>query len=126
MTMSTPETAILVVQGLLGLIMLGSGGVKFIGLDFHKTQFADAGYPQWFLVVTGGIEVIGGGGLLAGLVFAPILAVLGGGLIIATMIGAILTHLDRLDDPLSAAVPAAVFLVIGLVVTILRLLAFQP
>ncbi|MFH5802219.1 DoxX family protein [Haladaptatus sp. CMAA 1911] len=123
--MSTIETAILVVQGLLGLIMVASGGVKFIRTDFHTTQFEQFRYPQWFLVVTGGIEVIGGLGLLAGVVFAPILGVLGGFLIAATMIGAILTHLVRVDDPLSASIPAVVFLVAGLIVTIPRLLSFQ-
>ncbi|GAA0242282.1 hypothetical protein GCM10009000_067410 [Halobacterium noricense] len=123
MPMSTIETAILVVQGLLGLIMLGSGGVKFLRTDFHTTQFNQFRYPQWFLVVTGGVEVIGGLGLLVGLVFAPILGVFGGLLIAVTMIGAILTHLVRVDDPPSASVPAAIFLVAGLVVTIPRLLA---
>lgn len=124
--MSTIETAILVVQGLLGLIMLASGGVKFLGLEFHTTQFDQFRYPQWFLDVTGGVEVLGGLGLLAGLVFAPMFGVLGGIVIIATMIGAILTHLVRVDDPLSAAVPAAIFLIAGLVVTSSRLPAFQP
>ncbi|WP_227357140.1 DoxX family protein [Haladaptatus salinisoli] len=124
--MSTIETAILVIQGLLGLIMLASGGVKFIRTDFHTTQFDQFGYPQWFLIVTGGVEVLGGLGLLAGLVFAPILGVLGGFLIATTMIGAILTHLVRVDDPLSASIPAAVFLVAGLVVMIPELLTFQP
>jgi putative oxidoreductase len=124
MFMSTTATALIIMQGLLGLIMVSSGGVKFLGLDFHTTQFADCGYPLWFLYVTGGIEVLGGLGLLAGLVFAPILAVLGGGVIIATMIGAVLTHLFRLDDPLSIAAPAAIFLVAGLVVTSLLLLSF--
>ncbi|WP_266083095.1 DoxX family protein [Haladaptatus caseinilyticus] len=123
--MSTIETAILVVQGLLGLIMVASGGVKFIRTDFHTTQFEQFGYPQWFLVVAGGVEVLGGLGLLAGLVFTPILGVLGGFLIAVTMIGAILTHLIRVDDPLSASTPAAVFLVAGLIVTISRLLSFQ-
>lgn len=123
MTMSTLETAILVVQVVLGLIMLASGGVKFIGTDFHTTQFDQFRYPRWFLVVTGGVEVLGGLGLLAGLVFAPVLGVLGGLLIAATMIGAILTHLIRVDDPLSASVPAVVFLVAGLVVMVPRLLA---
>jgi putative oxidoreductase len=122
--MSTIETALVVVQGLLGFIMLGSGGVKFIRTDFHTTQFDQFGYPQWFLVVTGAVEVLGGLGLLVGLVFAPILGVLGGFLIAATMTGAILTHLVRVDDPLSASVPAALFLVAGLIVTIPRLLSF--
>ncbi|WP_129116640.1 DoxX family protein [Halegenticoccus tardaugens] len=76
--MSTIETAIPVVQGLLGFIMVGAGSAKIIGIDFAKKDFERYGYPEWFRFVTGGIEVIGGLGLLIGLVFAPILAVLGG------------------------------------------------
>ena len=121
--MSTIETAIPVVQGLLGLLMVAHGGVKVIGLDYSKEQFDRFRYPQWFLVVTGGIEVGGGLGLLVGLVFAPILAVLGGTLIIATMIGAILTHLFRVDDPLSQSIPAAIYLIAGLFVTSFLLLS---
>ncbi|WP_458189983.1 DoxX family protein [Haladaptatus sp. NG-WS-4] len=124
--MSTIETAIPVVQGLLGLIMVGAGSAKLIGVDIAKKDFERYGYPQWFFVVTGGIEVVGGLGLLVGLVFAPILAVLGGLLIIATMIGAILTHLFRVDDPLWRSVGPAIYLIAGLFVTSFLLLSSSP
>lgn len=116
--MATTDTAILAIGGLLGALMVISGGVKIVGTEFHRTQFDQFGYPQWFIPVSGMIELVGGVGVLVGLVFAPLLAVLGGLLIVATMIGAILSHLFRADDPLSASVPATVFLVAGLVVTI--------
>ena len=122
--MATTETAILAIGGLVGVMMVISGGVKIAGTEFHRTQFEQFGYPQWFIAVSGIVELIGGVGVLVGLVFAPLLAVLGGFLIIATMIGAILSHLVRVDDPLSASVPAAVFLVAGLVVTISQLVRF--
>jgi putative oxidoreductase len=124
--MSTIETAIPIVQGLLGLIMVGAGSAKLLGIDLAKKDFERYGYPEWFFVVTGGIEVVGGLGLLVGLVFAPMLAVLGGMLLIATMAGAILTHLVRVDDPLWRVVGPAIYLIAGLVVTSSRFLAFKP
>jgi putative oxidoreductase len=116
------KRAIPVVQGLLGLIMMGAGSAKIIGIDLAKKDFERYGYPEWFRYVTGGIEVIGGLGLLVGLVVAPILAVLGGLLIIATMTGAILTHLFRVDDPLWRLVGPAIYLIAGLIVTSSRVL----
>jgi putative oxidoreductase len=122
--MSTIETALPVVQGLLGFIMVGAGSGKLIGIDLSVKDFERYGYPEWFRFVTGGIETIGGLGLLIGLVFAPMLAVLGGLLIIATMIGAILTHLFRVDDPLWRSVPPAIYLIAGLFVASFLLLSF--
>ena len=118
------ETAIPLVQGLLGLIMMGAGSAKLIGIDLAKEDFERYDYPQWFFVVTGGIEVVGGLGLLVGLGFAPSLAVLGGLLIVATMAGAILTHLFRVDDPLWRSVGPAIYLIAGLLVTSFLLLSF--
>ncbi|WP_458208848.1 DoxX family protein [Haladaptatus sp. NG-SE-30] len=121
--MSTIKTAIPVVQGLLGLIMVGAGSVKLLGVELAKKDFERYGYPEWFRFVTGGIEVSGGLGLLVGLAFAQILAVLGGILIIGTMIGAILTHLFRVDDPLWRSVGPAIYLIAGLFVTSFLLLS---
>jgi putative oxidoreductase len=122
--MSTIETAIPVVQGLLGLAMVGAGSGKLIGIDLSVKDFERYGYPEWFRFVTGGIETIGGLGLLVGLVFAPILAVLGGMLLIATMIGAVLTHRFRVDDPLWRSVVPAIYAIAGLFVTSFLLLSF--
>lgn len=121
--MSTIETAIPLVQGFLGLVMLAAGIAKLIGVDLVVADFDRYGYPAWFRFVTGGIEAIGGLGLLAGLVFAPILAVLGGLLVVATMAGAILTHRFRVDDPLWRFVGPAVYLTAGLLVTRFHLLS---
>ena len=122
--MTTIKTAIPLVQGLLGLIMLAAGIAKLIGINLVVEDFDRYGYPEWFRFVTGGIEAFGGLGVLVGLVFAPILAVLGGLLIVATMAGAILTHLFRVDDPLWRFVGPAIYLIAGLLVTSFRLLSF--
>lgn len=122
--MSTIETAILVVQGLLGLVMLGAGSAKLIGIDIVLRDFERYGYPERFLFVTGVIEAIGGLGLLIGLVFAPTLAVLGGLLIMVTMAGAFLTHIYRVDDPHWRLVGPAIYLIAGFFVTSFWLFSF--
>lgn len=122
--MSTIETAIPLMQGLLGFIMLAAGSAKLLGIDLVVEDFGRYGYPEWFLIVTGVIEAFGGLGLLVGLVFAPTLAVLGGLLIIATMAGALLTHLFRVDDPLWRFVGPSIYLTVGFLVTGFHLLSF--
>ena len=64
------------------------------------------------------MELIGAAGKLAGLT-SPRLAVLAGLWLAATMAGDILAHL-RVGDPLTAALPAAVLLVLALTVATLH------
>lgn len=120
--MSTIETAIPFVQGLLGLAMVAAGSGKLIGIDLSVKDFERYGYPEWFRYVTGVIETTGGLGLLVGLLFAPMLAVLGGMLIVATMIGALLTHQFRVDDPLWRSVVPVIYAIAGLLVASFLLL----
>lgn len=121
--MSTTGTAIAVLQGLLGIVMVGSGGSKLVGVDFQVEEFERYGFPGWFRLVTGSVEVFGGLGLLVGLFALPILAVLGGLLITATMAGGVLTHLLRTDDPPSASAKPGLFFLVGLAVTAYRAIA---
>ena len=72
----------------------------------------------WFWGVTALVELIGAAGMLAGLKY-PRLAVLAGLWLAATMAGGILAHL-RVGDPVTAAVPAAVLLVLALTGVALR------
>ena len=103
-------------QGLVGTVMTVSGAAKLAGVDDQVREFERYGYPQWFRVVTGGVEVVGGLGLLAGLRRTS-LTLGGGGLVLGTMAGAVVTHLVRVRDPPRKAVPAALlFALTGLVV----------
>lgn len=60
-------------------------------------NFRRFGYPQWFRVVTGSLEVLGGIGLLIG-IWLPWLAELASAGLTLVMLGAVLTHL-RTRDP---------------------------
>ena len=95
-------------QVLLGAAFLGAGGQKLAGTDQMIEDFDRYGYPQWFRVVTGTVEVAGAVGMLAGL-FRPAVTPLAGLLLSATMAGALATHV-RLKDPAKNMVPPSVLL----------------
>ena len=87
-----------------GLAFLAAGLSKLAGAEQMQQVFGDIGFGQWFRYVTGLIEVAG-----AALLFVPGLAIYGAGLLICTMIGAVLTHLFLIGG---SALPALVLLAI--------------
>ena len=76
-----------VLSGLLALMFFFAGGFKLSGAQTAIDNFAKWGYPDWFRIVTGVIEVAA-----AVLVLVPRTSFYGAGLIVATMVGAVLTH----------------------------------
>lgn len=113
--MTLVETMLLGLQGILGVAMAGAGGTKLAGAETHVEDFERFGYPQWFRLATGSVEVLAALGLLLAFVTSPPLALAGGALTVLVLGGALLTHV-RTGDPLSDAVPAAALLVVGLAV----------
>jgi uncharacterized membrane protein YphA (DoxX/SURF4 family) len=93
------------VQGLLALAFLAAGGQKLLGTEAMVALFAEIGAGQWFRVVTGLVEVTA-----AVLILVPRTVPIGAGLIIATMIGAVYTHLALIGG---SPVPALVLLVLA-------------
>jgi uncharacterized membrane protein YphA (DoxX/SURF4 family) len=114
--MSLVGTALLGVQGLLGVAELAAGGTKLAGVESQVEAFEHLGYPQWFRLVTGGLELLAGVALLVGLAVQPLLPLGGSVLAAVVLVGALGSHL-RAGDPASEMVPAAVLLVLALVVT---------
>ena len=116
--MNLASVAILGSQAVLGLVGLGVGGAKITHRDDQIEEFQRYGYPQWFRVVTGIIEIGGGVGLLVGLLWRPELRWAGGLLLSGVMAGAVATHIRVGDPPSKTAVPAVLFaLTAGLLVT---------
>ena len=108
--MSLVTIAVSGLQAVLGLVGLVVGGVKVAGQEDQVDEFRRYGYPQWFRIGTGIVEISAGVALLAGIVWVPVLALVGGVLLAGVMGGAILTHL-RISDPLSKiAVPTVLLL----------------
>jgi hypothetical protein len=114
--MSLASTALLGVQGLLGLAMAGSGGMKLAGADQAVEDFERFGYPQWFRGLTGSLELLAAVGLFASFVTSPEVALGAALVVVGVMVGALLTHVRAGDSP-SEMAPPAVILVIALVLS---------
>lgn len=106
------NTAVTATQTLLGLTFLGSGGAKLAGVRQMKEMFEHFGYPPWFRIVTGLVEVTAGTSLLAGLRNSR-WAAAGSLLACGTMAGALWTHLVRAGDPVAHAAPAGSLLALS-------------
>ena len=89
---------IIIVQVVLGLLFLLIGSMTVAGRKMFVENFRRFGYPQWFRIVTGSLEVLGGIGLLIG-IWLPWLAALAGIGLTLVMLGAVLTQL-RIREPL--------------------------
>ncbi|VFR32657.1 hypothetical protein ANK1_4209 [plant metagenome] len=83
---------------------LAAGGAKLVGVPMMVETFDHIGIGQWFRVVTGLVEVVGGVAILV-----PATAALGGLLLAITMLFAVLIHLFVIGG---SAVPAIVLLAI--------------
>jgi putative oxidoreductase len=90
-------------QVLLGVMFLLSGGSKLAGAAAMVALFDAIGVGHWFRYVTGGIEVAS-----AVTLFVPALAPFGAVALVATMAGAVATHLFVAGG--SPAVPVALLL----------------
>lgn len=83
--------AIIVVQVVLGLLFMVIGSMNVVGMKMFVENFRRFGYSQWFRIVTGSLEVLGGIGLLIG-IWLPWLTVLASAGLTLVMLGAFLTE----------------------------------
>jgi putative oxidoreductase len=108
--------AIIIVQVVLGLLFVSIGSMTVAGRKMFVENFRHFGYPQWFRVVTGSLEVLGGLGLLIG-TWLPWLAALASIGLALVMLGAVSTQL-RTRAPLQRI---AVPLVVGTLVVVVAI-----
>jgi len=116
--MTVASVAVLGFQAVLGFVGLGVGGAKVTHQENQIEEFRRFGYPQWFRVVTGLVEVVAGIGLIAGLLWRPEFAWVGGLLLSSVMVGAVVTHVRTGDPPSKTVVPAILFLLTGGLLTL--------
>ena len=83
-----------------------AGGSKLAGVAPMVEMFDRIGLGQWFRYLTGGLEVTS-----AILLLIPGTVVLGGALLVVTMVGAIATHLFILGG--SPVPPIVLFVMVG-------------
>lgn len=108
-TTSKPKNITLwVLQVLLALAFLGAGFGKLSGQPAMVDVFQQIGFGQWLRYLTGSIEVIS-----AVLLLVPRFVGLGALLLVATMLGAVCTHLFLIGG---TPVPALVLLILSAVV----------
>ncbi len=100
--------AILAIKVLVTLAFVAAGGAKLIGAEMMVATFDAVGVGQWFRYVTGLIEVGA-----AVLLWVPGLQLIGAGLLVVTMIGAVIAHLAILGP---SAVPALILGVLSAVI----------
>ena len=85
------------VQGVLGVLFVVIGSLTVAGISLFVENFRRFGYPQWFRVMTGSLEVLGGTGLLIGLWLLWLAPLASAGLTLV-MLGAVAT-LVRTREP---------------------------
>ena len=107
---------IIIVQVVLGLLFVLIGSMTVAGMKMFVENFRRFGYPQWFRIVTGSLEVLGGIGLLIG-IWLPWLAELASAGLTLVMLGAFLTEL-RTREPLQKMVLPIVLGALAIVVAV--------
>ena len=95
-----------ILQILAAAMFFLAGGSKLAGVAPMVEMFDRIGLGQWFRYLTGGLEVTG-----AILLLIPGTVVLGGALLVVTMVGAIATHLFILGG--SPVLPIVLFVMVG-------------
>lgn len=115
MSASTRNIISWVLQVLLGLAFIFSGGNKLAHLSDTVAMFGKMGLPAAVTYLVAGGELLGGIGLLIPRFVRP--AALG---LIIIMIGAVFMHATKIPGGLAKGVPAIVLLVLLFVVLALR------
>ncbi len=103
-----------IVTAMMAFMIIKAGVVKLMDNPMQVANFVKWGYPDWFMYLIGGLEVLGGIGL-----FIPktrTLAIYG---IIGIMLGAIYTHIIVDGHPTHIGGAVAVS-VLGIVILMLR------
>jgi len=97
------------VSVLVGLAFLMAGVTKLMGQEMHVENYIRWGYPNWFMYINGTIEVLG-----AILIVIPATRFYGALLLVATMLGAIFTHIQS-NEPAMLPLPIVLLLLSGFV-----------
>jgi putative oxidoreductase len=108
----------IVLQALLGLVFLMAAFGKISGQKMHVDSFTKWGFPQWFRVMTGLVELVGAVGFIVG-IWTNSWAAVAGLLLAITMLIAMLVHV-KIKDPLKDTFPSIVLFILSLVVLLLQ------
>ena len=108
-----------ILQGLLALMFVMAGLGKITGSKMHIEGFKKWGYPQWFRVVTGVIE-LGAAVLLIVGFWNGTAAIIGAAILVAVGIGGVITHI-RIKDTMKDTAMIGVLGILALALLIILL-----
>jgi putative oxidoreductase len=104
-----------ILQGLLAVGFLMSGGMKLSGSPDQIKAFTEGyGYAEWFMYIVGTVEVLMAVGLIIGF-WMPRMAISAAGILAIIMAGAVATHL-KAGQGMGIAMMPLVLLILALVV----------
>ncbi len=103
------EFAATIISYVLATVFLLAGGAKLAGVQMMKDNFIKYGFPEWFVLVVGAGEVVGGIVLVI-----PGIAILAATGLSILMVGAAVTHFKSKEAPM--VIPAAVLLILAIFV----------
>jgi putative oxidoreductase len=110
MSETLKKYGLLALKVLAGATFLAAGIAKLMGAEMMVATFDAVGVGQWFRIVTGLIEVSG-----AILLFIPGKQAFGAGMLMVTMVGAMLSHIVILGA--DTMLPSVVLFVITAIIT---------
>lgn len=108
-----------VLQGLLALLFVMAGVQKVAGSKMHTEAFKKWGYPQWFRVVTGVIE-LGAAVLLIVGFWNETVTIIGAAILVAVGVGGIITHV-RIKDSFKDTAMIGVLGILALILLLILL-----
>ncbi|MDP5274779.1 DoxX family protein [Chengkuizengella axinellae] len=111
------DILVVILEVILGLAFLGAGFSKLFGAKGMVEDFKRYQLPQWFLPFTGFVEALGAVAIIIG-IWLDSFSGWGALLLAVTMFFAVLTHLVKVKDPVSKALPAFILFVLALIVVI--------
>jgi putative oxidoreductase len=121
MTRSRTNVTGLILKALslvLGFWFVGSGMTKLLRVESQVQNFERWGYPDWFLILTGVIELTAAILLIVSVVYGRV-ATIGALLITGVMCGALYTRIAN-GDPVSTIIPPLVLLIVAVIVAWFR------
>ena len=108
-----------VIQGLLAFIFFVAGVGKVTGTEMHVKNCERWRLPNWFMFVTGAVELAGSFLLVLG--FWSVKAAIAGAIVLGvTGIGGVITHM-RVKDPFKETVTILVLAILSFVLLYLYL-----
>jgi uncharacterized membrane protein YphA (DoxX/SURF4 family) len=109
---------IIILQIILGIFFMFTGTRIISGK--MANEFSQFGLPSYFNFLTGFFEIIGSIGMIVG-IWYPIVALLSGLLLGATMLAAAFTLVVIARDPFTKAIPAIVLCLVSFAIALYHL-----